>query len=99
MIITNGATFHSSRDGIAIRRIVDAADAVASAKRSRMADEVASAQTELRAATLAANDRGVSWQSIGDALGIRRGAAYQRFRRRSQRRRTRRPAARLKKAS
>jgi hypothetical protein len=25
----------------------------------------------------------MSWQTIGDALGIRRGAAYQRFRRRS----------------
>jgi hypothetical protein len=64
-----------------------------------MADDVASAQKDLQAAALAANDRGISWQSIGDALGIRRGAAYQRFRRRTQARRTRRPAARLKRAS
>ena len=38
--------------------------------------------TTLQAAIDDARDAGVSWQAIGDALGIARGNAYQRYRRR-----------------
>lgn len=37
---------------------------------------------EVQMAVDVARDLDVSWQSIGDALGMRRGAAYQRFRNR-----------------
>ena len=67
----------------AIREIADAATAVDSAKRSLDGDAVARAKEDLRATVVSANDYGMSWQTIGDALGIRRGSAYQRFRRRS----------------
>ena len=70
-----------SRD--AIREITDAATAVDSAKRSMDGNAVALAKEDLRATVVLANDYGTSWQTIGDALGIRRGSAYQRFRRRS----------------
>jgi hypothetical protein len=43
---------------------------------------VAQAEHQLQTAVHVASDNGVSWQTIGDALGIRRGNAYQRFRRR-----------------
>jgi hypothetical protein len=64
------------------QRITDAADAVDSAKRTCRADRIVEAQATLRAVVQAANDDGLSWQSIGDMLDMRRGAAYQRFRRR-----------------
>ena len=64
-------------------RIADAADAVGVAHRRRDIDELLVAHDELCAAVQAAvYGLGVSWQSIGDVLGIRRGSAYQQFRRR-----------------
>lgn len=68
-------------DAAAIQRIRAAGDAEYSAKQSRMTEAIAAAKEELCATVQAANDGGVSWQTIGDALGLRRGAAYQRFRR------------------
>jgi hypothetical protein len=47
------------------------------------AERIATAQTDLHARVDVAQDVGASWQSIGEALGMRRGAAYQRFRRKS----------------
>lgn len=64
------------------QRIIAAADAVNSAKRTRCADRIWDAEAALRAVVQAANDAGMSWQTIGDMLDMRRGAAYQRFRRR-----------------
>ena len=64
-----------------IQRIIAAADAANSAKQCRTDDTLSAAENELRSVIQEANDRGISWQSIGDALGLRRGAAYQRFRR------------------
>lgn len=66
-----------------IREIVDAAAAVDAAKRSPGRDALVAAKDDLRAAILSGRDQGLSWQAIGDALGVRRGCAYQRFRRRS----------------
>lgn len=60
--------------------IVDAAGVVARAKARRDGEALAAEQRDLHALVRAARDRGVSWQTIGDALGLRRGAAYQRFR-------------------
>jgi hypothetical protein len=82
MTTVNGLVLRS-RDGVTLtQRISDAAHAVDSAKRTCSADRIVDAQANLRAVVQAANDDGMSWQSIGDTLGMRRGAAYQRFRRR-----------------
>lgn len=70
-------------DAVEIQRIIVAADAVISAKQCQEVDTLSVAETELRYVVQAANDQGVSWQSIGDAMGLRRGAAYQRYRHRS----------------
>lgn len=61
-------------------RITDAADAVESAKAVRDIAALRATEEHLRAAVQTARDSGVSWQSIGDSLGVARGAAYQRFR-------------------
>ena len=74
---------HHGLSNDAIREITDAATAVDLAKRSLDGSAVARAKEDLRATVVSANEYGVSWQTIGDALGIRRGSAYQRFRRRS----------------
>ena len=81
MTTMNVLASRSQNDAIAIQRIVAAADAANSAKQCRTADTLSAAENELRGVVQAANDRDISWQSIGDALGVRRGAAYQRFRR------------------
>lgn len=60
--------------------IVNAAGTVAEAKARRDGDGLAAGKCKLYALVRAARDRSVSWQTIGDALGVRRGAAYQRFR-------------------
>lgn len=51
------------------------------AQRVQENDEPAS-QDQLRAAIDAARSVGVGWNTIGDVLGIARGNAYQRYRRR-----------------
>ena len=53
---------------------------VARARARRDGEALAAEQRELHVLVRAARDRGVSWQTIGDTLGLRRGAAYQRFR-------------------
>ena len=72
-------------DAAEIQRIIAAADAANSAKQCRTVDRLSVAEQELRCVVQAAHDRGISWQTIGDALGLRRGAAYERYRRRSDR--------------
>ncbi|MCW2513332.1 MAG: hypothetical protein JWR11_2374 [Mycobacterium sp.] len=67
---------------VVINRILDAANDVEMAKRRQDVPGVDFAESDLRVAVLAAVDSGISWQMVGDALGLRRGAAYQRFRRR-----------------
>ncbi|MCW2512588.1 MAG: hypothetical protein JWR11_1630 [Mycobacterium sp.] len=42
----------------------------------------AEADQQVRAAVEAARDAGVEWSKIADVLGVRRGNAYQRYRRR-----------------
>ena len=44
-----------------------------------MAREVQRAKDRLHVAVTAAHDNGSSWQTIGDALGISRQAAHERF--------------------
>jgi hypothetical protein len=81
MAAMNGLAFQACGLGSA-QRIVEAAEALDSARQTCSADHIVDARAVLRAVVQAANDDGLSWQSIGDLLGIRRGAAYQRFRRR-----------------
>jgi len=82
MSTMNGVASQPTRtEASAVRRILDEAEAVTSAKRGHVEPAISKAQHDLRQVVQAANDSGVSWQSIGEILGIRRGAAYQRFRR------------------
>lgn len=76
-----GSASGPSTDALAILRIAEAVDVVRSAKQDPIADKLAAAKRNLRTTVEAAVDRGISWQMIGGALGVRRGAAYQRFRR------------------
>jgi hypothetical protein len=73
----------SAREVFLIEQVVHADHEHRSVKINRGGtDGVWAAERTLAAAVLAASDHGLSWQTIGDALGMRRGAAYQRFRRR-----------------
>ena len=63
----------------AIRRMVDRAQELGAVDNWDSASKRA-AKDALQAAVDTALDAGVSWQAIGSALDIRRGAAYQRFR-------------------
>ena len=66
-----------------LRRLAEANDAVTAAKqRHATAAEIEAAKSALHAAAVAARDAGVGWGRIGDTLGIRRGNAYQRYRKR-----------------
>lgn len=76
-------SMRSQRVVVSLRQVVDAAAAVDSAKRCHDAPGLAGAKTDLLDAARSAYDNGASWQTIADVLGIRRGNAYQRFRRRS----------------
>ncbi|MCW2515441.1 MAG: hypothetical protein JWR11_4483 [Mycobacterium sp.] len=68
----------------AIQRIIQANEERRRAKTEGGAADIATAEHHLQSAIDVASDSGVSWQTIGDALGLRRGNAYQRFRRRSR---------------
>jgi hypothetical protein len=68
----------------AVQRITDAAVAIGLTKHHPDGDSrtIAVLEGELRAAVQEATyDLGISWQEVGDVLGIRRGNAYQKFRR------------------
>ena len=78
----DGAGLHA--DGQVIYEVRQVADAHQSALLRRRLDTATAAEGGLREAIHAAvYDQDVSWQSIGDALGLARGNAYQRFRRRN----------------
>jgi hypothetical protein len=68
----------------AIRSISLAAEACAQAKGRRDVDSTAAAELQLLTLVQAAIEGGMSWQSVGDILGLARGNAYQRYRRRPQ---------------
>ena len=71
--------------GTIMRNIVDARDRVADAKRSHSTEALEDAQGTLQAAVDAARAQHVQWGEIGAVLGIARGNAYQRYRRRPPR--------------
>lgn len=73
-----------STEAVAVQRIRDAAARVQTAKQARSADSIVVARCMLRDAVQEATDDGMSWQSVGEVLGLRRGNAYQRFRRQSR---------------
>ncbi|BBZ30124.1 hypothetical protein MMAD_44190 [Mycolicibacterium madagascariense] len=66
----------------ALDAVSKAGRAVSAAKRTKSRALVARANRELRDAVDAARDVGVEWGEIGTALGIARGNAYQRYRKR-----------------
>lgn len=61
-------------------RIRDAADELRAAKKAREPGGVAAAKERLHAVVGAARDAGADWTQIGNVLGLRRGNAYQQFR-------------------
>ncbi len=65
----------------ALDAIIAAGNGVVAAKRTRSAMLIACAQRELQTTVDAARDLDVEWGQIGSVLGIARGNAYQRFRR------------------
>jgi hypothetical protein len=71
-------------DAKAVRDIIEAASAVDLARQGPSHELFKQAQSHLRLVVQRANHQGLSWQSIGDALGIARGNAYQRYRRRPE---------------
>lgn len=82
MTLRSASPAHEDPRAVAIRRITIASEAIALVGKTRSHGEVLVAKSELAHAVGAARDLDISWQTIGDALGMRRGAAYQRFRRR-----------------
>lgn len=75
---------HPVRDVPELRFLAEANAAVVAAKQRRAsAAEIDAAKSALHAAAVAAHDAGIGWTFIGDTLGIRRGNAYQRYRKRA----------------
>lgn len=64
--------------------LTEANEALRAAKRSGVPADIAAAQRRLHDAVDAARDAGVEWMAIGDVLGLARGNAYQKFRRRPE---------------
>jgi hypothetical protein len=74
---------HVTEDDPVLQRLVRARHACEQATGRQ---ETEAAHRSLRLAAEAARDAGVSWSRIGDALGIARGNAYKRYRRKPARR-------------
>lgn len=72
---------HEAQIESALHDIAIAGAALDTAKRARSIEAVSQAEREMRATVDAARDLGVAWGRIGLALGVARGNAYQRFRR------------------
>ncbi|TPG35772.1 hypothetical protein [Mycolicibacterium hodleri] len=72
---------HGVRVTTAMRGVELAGNGLVAAKRTRSVALIARAEGELQTAVDAARDLDVEWGRIGSALGIARGNAYQRYRR------------------
>lgn len=72
---------HPDSPAAALQSIADAAAAAEIAKRTATASEYEAARCALQSAVDAARLIGIGWTKIGETLGIRRGNAYQRYRR------------------
>ncbi|MCW2729444.1 MAG: hypothetical protein JWR13_260 [Mycobacterium sp.] len=64
----------------ALHAVAVAGNGLAAAKRTRSVAAIECAQREVQNAVDAARDLDVEWGQIGSALGIARGNAYQRYR-------------------
>ena len=86
--MTNTDTKESAAIGAstatALQAVRAAGERVKAAKRTRSLPLIARAQDELQRTVDAARDADVEWGRIGSALGIARGNAYQKYRRRGQ---------------
>jgi hypothetical protein len=67
----------------ALGEVSAAGASLQAAKRTHSAGSVARADLQLHAAVDAARELDVEWGRIGSALGIARGCAYQRYRKRA----------------
>jgi hypothetical protein len=67
---------------MAVQDVVEAGHWVIAVKRTNSAARIAQAERALQAAVDNARDQQVPWGEIGSALGIARGNAYQRYRKR-----------------
>ena len=70
-------------DAEMMTRIIHAASMIESARADP--ELLCAAKDELDRLVLAAHDTGMTWQTLGEALGVARGTAYQRHRRRPSR--------------
>jgi hypothetical protein len=68
---------------LALREVSAAGASLQVAKRTHSAGSIERAELHLHAAVDAARDLDVEWGRIGSALGIARGCAYQRYRKRA----------------
>ncbi|MBJ7337915.1 hypothetical protein [Mycolicibacterium sp.] len=75
-IAPRGVRVTKAMHGVEVAR-----NGLAAAKQTHSDALIASAQGELQTAVNAARDLDVEWGRIGSALGIARGNAYQRYRR------------------
>jgi hypothetical protein len=71
---------HEGTESGPVARMTDAATALRLAK-ERSNDAISAADAQLCRAVREANDLGISWQKIAETLGVARGNAYQRYRR------------------
>lgn len=71
-------------NAVAVQSITDAVSAVGVARQGPSYALVEIALSQLVVVVQLANQQGLSWQSIGDTIGIARGNAYQRYRRRPE---------------
>jgi hypothetical protein len=69
----------------ALREVSAAGASLQAAKRTHSVGSVARAERQLHAAVDVARDLDIEWGRIGSALGIARGCAYQRYRKRAAR--------------
>jgi hypothetical protein len=67
----------------ALREVSAAGASLQAAKRTHSVSSVARAERQLHAAVDVARDLDIEWGRIGSALGIARGCAYQRYRKRA----------------
>jgi hypothetical protein len=79
----NGMVDMQEEQVLALREVSAAGISLQAAKRTHSVGSVECAELRLHAAVDAARDLDVEWGRIGSALGIARGCAYQRYRKRA----------------
>jgi hypothetical protein len=81
-IATRAGSVPGAQPTAALQHISEAMDRVVATKRTQSTELIEDAERELQGAVDAARDQQVQWGEIGSVLGIARGNAYRRYRRR-----------------